>query len=157
MNDIHFVKLENSGKVAIIDVEFTKDVCQFKWYLDSKGYVFRYTSRYHRELLHHRIFGCKRLDHADRDRLNNKLSNLRKATSSQNNANRGKYSTKQFTSKYKGVHFEKSCKMWRVRLYFKKQSFYGGYFDSEVEAAKAADILAVKIHGNFAVLNFKNI
>jgi len=53
-------------------------------------------------------------DHIDRDRKNNNITNLRYATSSENNKNKG--IQKNNTSKCPGVCFDKNSNKWRVRI-----------------------------------------
>lgn len=92
------------------------------------------------------------IDHINGNPLDNRLTNLRHATRSENMANsrpaRGK------SSKYLGVSFEKSRGKWAAELtrHYKKHRL--GRFDSEVEAAKAYDDAAKHLHGDYAHLNF---
>jgi len=102
--------------------------------------------------LHHFIVGRRDgllVDHRDTDGLNNQKSNLRFANNSQNQTNRsGK------KNKYRGVYFFKNCQKWGAIVEKDGKQYYGGYFEDEIEAAKASDALRKKLHGEFAVLNF---
>ena len=56
------------------------------------------------------------IDHIDRNRLNNSLYNLRWATDSENNYNKGKYKLrKDNTTGYAGVSFEKSRNRYKYK------------------------------------------
>lgn len=94
------------------------------------------------------------VDHKDRNPLNNKRSNLRFATKSQNVINRAKSSGK--TSEYRGVSYAKKAKSnpWRVYSRTPNGKRYHGSFASEVQAAMAADQIAITTWGEFAPLNF---
>lgn len=97
------------------------------------------------------------VDHEDRNTLNNKIDNLRAATSSQNQANKTK--TKNKTSIYKGVSSTKINNgyriydYWNCLIYVEGKSKYLGCFKSEQEAALAYNKAAVKFFGEFANLN----
>ena len=91
------------------------------------------------------------LDHIDRDRLNNRIENLRLATQKENLANVTAH--KDSTSKYVGVSWHKRDKAWRAVIGDGYKTTHLGYFASEIEAARAYD--AAKRHlGEFANLNF---
>ena len=67
------------------------------------------------------------VDHIDRDKLNNNLSNLRMVTTQQN----------AFNTKAKGCSWHKTKQMWRA--YIRKDYKYKhlGYFDKEEDAHQA--------------------
>src|SRR2546429_607790 len=92
------------------------------------------------------------IDHSDGNPLNNLRSNLRIATTSQNNANIGKLG-KGKTSLYKGTHFNKATQLWRSSIVINNQWNHLGYFDIEIEAAIAYNHAAKKYFGEFAYLN----
>ena len=77
-------------EVAIIDVADIPLACGIKWSLDGHGYVTRSTGK-KRTILAHLIMNPVpkglRVDHKDRNPLNNRRSNLRYATRSQNRSN----------------------------------------------------------------------
>ncbi len=94
------------------------------------------------------------VDHIDHNGLNNRNTNLRNATFTQNCQNQRRLSPK--TSKYKGVHWNKKLKKWAAQITSNKKSHHLGYFHDEIKAAKAYDVAAIKYHKDFAVLNFPN-
>jgi len=63
-------------------------------------------------------------------------------------------STASSTSKYKGVCWDKRNKKWGVTIQANKKKYHLGYFKDEIDAAKAYDKKAKKLHGQFACLNF---
>jgi hypothetical protein len=102
-------------------------------------------------LLHRYLMGeppCD-VDHWNRDTLNNRRENLRKASSSQNGAN---CMSRKGSSKFKGVSLSRG--QWRVAIRFHLKTIHIGRFDTEEEAAQAHDEAARRLHGEFARLNF---
>lgn len=87
------------------------------------------------------------VDHINNDRKDNRINNLRVATSQQNNSN--KKPRKNSTSKYKGVSWDKESGKWRAACNRK----YLGKFHDEKEAARAYNKEAKKQHGEFAYIN----
>ena len=93
----------------------------------------------------------EQVDHIDRNKLNNHISNLRWATCSENLGNQ--LSRKGSTSKYKGVYFHKSRGKWMARIKVNGKRKYLGRFKYEKEAALAYNKAAKEIYGEFALLN----
>jgi hypothetical protein len=94
------------------------------------------------------------VDHRNNDGLDNRRDNLRLATFSQNNINCRRNKSKS-SSRFVGVTFDKRKKQWRVRISVSRKRIFLGYFDSEIDAAKAYDQAAKKYYGEFARLNFQ--
>lgn len=92
------------------------------------------------------------VDHINRDPADNRLCNLRLATRSQNNRNRGP-GRRDTISRFKGVSRSPDRPRWIAHLRGDDNSFVS-YHKTEVEAALAHDELARKHHGDFACLNF---
>lgn len=96
------------------------------------------------------------IDHANGDTLDNRFSNLRIATTAQNNMNRCRsqtYKGKALSSKYKGVSWDKSRNKWIVHVSVNNRQKYLGRFVDEIEAAKAYNKAAKQHYGEFARLN----
>ena len=103
------------------------------------------------------------IDHIDGNGLNNRRSNLRVATQSQNIANQPKYRTRNFSSKYKGVCWDKERQNWMSYIgstygsagkSIKTKREYLGRFKNEEDAARAYDKRAREVWGDYAHLNF---
>lgn len=90
------------------------------------------------------------IDHIDRNRSNNKFSNLRQATVSQNqfNAARGKNK-----SGYRGVSPTPEGK-WKASLRARGKYKFLGSYDTAEKAALRYDQEAIEQGGEFAILNF---
>jgi hypothetical protein len=95
------------------------------------------------------------VDHKDRDSLNNTLTNLRLATYSQNNANRGP--VKKGT-KYKGVSRHSiNPNKWVAQIKHNKKAINLGSYATEEEAAEAYNKAAKKLQGEFAYTNSEGV
>jgi hypothetical protein len=92
------------------------------------------------------------VDHRNRNGLDNRRSNLRLATYSQNNCNKPK--RKNTSSRFVGVSFDKRGQHWVAYIHHNGKHIWLGRFDNEIDAAKARDKAARQYHGEFARLNF---
>jgi hypothetical protein len=108
--------------------------------------------------MHRVITNCpvnKVIDHKDRDGLNNQDENLRICSKTQNQANSRK---REGNAIYKGIylvkHKNKIYKYWRAQIGFNNKKMGLGYFKTQIEAAKAYDVKAKKLFGEFALVNF---
>lgn len=90
------------------------------------------------------------VDHIDEDKTNNRWVNLRKATKSQNGANRGL--SAHNTSGFKGVVWDDARGKWKAQIGSKDKpgSAHIGRFDTPEEAHAAYCRVATEIHGEFA-------
>lgn len=139
---------------ALIDVEDYEKCKEIKWHLGAQGYAQNIRKRIK---LQHLVWGEKvLLDHKDRNRLDCRKSNLRPCTMVENNQNQG-LSCKN-TSGYVGVHWHRRARKWAASIGIKrgirKRVMHLGLFTNLVEAAKARDVVAIKLFGDFAFLNF---
>jgi hypothetical protein len=91
-------------------------------------------------------------DHIDGDGLNNRRSNLRLATISQNVANRTRHPLN--TSGYVGVSWFKKAGAWRADIKVNRKQRYLGCFATAEEAARVRDAAAREAFGEYAYLNF---
>jgi len=96
------------------------------------------------------VWPSKLIDHINGNRSDNRLSNLREATCSQNAHNRRKVK-KDTTSQYKGVTKVKG--RWRAYISLAGKVRHLGYYPTEEEAATAYDRAAKDLHGAYCSLN----
>lgn len=150
------------NRFAIIDDEDFDRVSQYKWQFDNYGYATRVKhisgSKKNRILqhfsLHRTIMNCpkgKQVEHINGNSLDNRKENLRFSTQHQNSMNKG--ISKNNTSGFKGVCWNKRKNRWMVRLGFNYKELFLGYFDDLEEAVKIYNQNAIKYFGEFARLN----
>lgn len=87
------------------------------------------------------------VDHIDRDKINNRISNLRLANRSQNAINRRLQSNN--SSGLKGVWKRKNIDSWVAQIGLNGKTIRLGSFKSPEEAHKAYLLKAKEIHGEF--------
>jgi hypothetical protein len=141
------------GLYAYVDAADYEWLSQYKWHLCGRYAVRREKGK--RILMHREIMQTppgKVTDHADGNGLDNLRANLRNCTGQQNHRNKAKMIGGR--SRFKGVQYHKPSRKWFARIWYEGRSRSLGYFDSEVEAARAYDRAAVLCFREFARLNF---
>lgn len=88
-----------------------------------------------------------RLDHINGIKTDNRISNLRECTRSQNSANSNLHSLN--TSGLKGVTFHKKSKKWQSAVKVDGKSIYLGLFVSKYDAHNAYEKKAKELFGEF--------
>lgn len=129
---------------ALVDLEDEARLAQYRWRLTRHGYVIRHdyvgkrqiTVYMHREVLGLRYGDPERVDHINRDGLDNRRSNLRLASHAQNMQNRP---ANGGSSGYRGVHWDAHHKRWRAVVRHEGRNRHLGYFHCEIVAAAAAE------------------
>ena len=129
--------------ISIVDDEDAEHAA-YRWQLDPNGYVARSLPRTpggpRKQLKLHRVilglgFGDERQgDHLDGERLNNRRSNLRVVTQTENAQNVPAYPG---TSRHRGVSRTRGGR-WNARIKINGRDFYLGSFANEEEAARVA-------------------
>lgn len=150
------------GLVALVDDADFEEANAHNWFAQKMQRRFYAVRRIRKpdgsqtaQSLHHFLMDpdIVRIDHRDGNGLNNQRSNLRPATHQQNG--RGFQRKRVGTSsKYRGVSWFARDKKWRAGIKVNGEQKHLGYFDSEVSAAKAYDIAARNLFGQFATPNF---
>jgi hypothetical protein len=147
-------------KVVFYDDQFDGFIKSKNWTIVKRDEIFYAVSRIKEngvvkvKYLHTVLFKCpkgKIIDHRDGNGLNNKSSNIRFVSESQNLMNRG--APLSNTTGFKGVHKRRDTGKFDVRISAHGIQYYGGCFDSLIEAAKRYNELAIIHHGEFAKLN----
>lgn len=152
--------LLTKGKYAIVDDADYPMLRQFSWAasIDRNGYAYAARTatingkekfvRMHRLLLD--APPDMLVDHINGKTLDNRRSNLRLCTRSQNQWNRRRVSGR---SRFKGVIWDTPRRQWRVQAVAFSKVHHVGFFDDEESAARAYDASLRDIHGEFSVTN----
>ena len=130
------IKLRQGG----FDLKDEKDfelIGKWKWWIDKDGYARRWTPQVNWKrtniLMHREILGLGKqdkiyIDHINRNKLDNRRSNLRIATKSQNGLNR---------EESVGVSWRKERNKWRARITINGKEQFLGHFNNWEEAIQA--------------------
>lgn len=132
---------------AMVDAEDYAYLSRHRWYMNQSGYAMRNVKikpgrgnqrqmMLHRELLALPIGDPRQGDHINRDRLDNRRSNLRICTHAQNHQNRK--SRAGSSSQYRGVSFHRRALKWAANGTLDGKTHFLGHFDDEQEAADVA-------------------
>lgn len=144
------------GKFAIVNADKWHELIKYKWQNTSDGYAQAVVNT-KRLRMHQLVFQLyhgyipKLIDHINRNRLDNTIENLRETTFSANSQNRTK--SKNTSSNYYGVSFYKRVNKWDCRIMIDSKHIFLGYFENEIDAAKAYNTKAIELYGDNAKIN----
>lgn len=140
------------GQFAIVDDEDYDIVSRYKWHTMANGtgsHIYAATKlRMHRLILD--APPGYMVDHINGDTLDNRRSNLRLCTNSQNQQNT---LSRGGSSQYKGVSFQVKSGKWIAAFQYNGIRYYCGMWDNEEDAARAVDKKRGEICGDFASKN----
>jgi hypothetical protein len=147
---------------AVVDEDMFDELNKYDWHIhDSNGmfYAARHDNsdkdrkmiKMHSQIM--KVGDDSVVDHINGNGLHSYRSNMRACTSQQNSMNA---KPKNRTSKFKGVCWKASNKKWCATIGFNYKKIHIGYFKLEEDAARAHDVRARELHGEFAWLNFPN-
>lgn len=156
------IKSKTHGEfIVLIDDEDYDKIKNFKWGIKLNKFPDRfyvishdYTEGNKIIHLHRQIMNCPDnfvVDHINHNVLDNRKSNLRICTLSENSKNRKL--SKNSSSGFKGVCWDKNSKKWKAYISMDLKPIYIGLFDEKILAAIAYNDAALKYHGEFSCLN----
>lgn len=91
------------------------------------------------------------IDHVNGNKSDNRITNLRIATNSENQRNQGTKTNS--TSEFKGVHLRTGCIRWIAQISHNGEKIYLGSHCTPEQAAIAYNEAAKRLHGEYARLN----
>ena len=155
------IRLTN-GEETLVDDEDFERFGHLRWRKDGNGYAVHNTTAKGKSvcyLLHRLILDAPRgvfVDHRNGRLLDNRKSELRLCSRSQNQRNLMKISG---TSRFKGVSWDYRWKKWVAGIGLpavdgrRRKSKYLGLFVVEKDAARTYDAAALELYGEFAKTN----
>lgn len=150
------------GQIAIVDDE-DSDLSNQRWCATIRnGSVPGFYAKCKGQGYLHRVILARVLgrslktnewvDHINRNTLDNRRTNLRLTTPSQNHMNRSKNTNN--TSGFKGVSFNRFRNVWTAQIRLSGKVKNLGRYDTAEEAAHAYDAAAREHFGEFGRVNF---
>lgn len=150
------------GKVALIDDDDSQLVGEYRWWLYPVATTTHHAGTQitdshgnrHYLAMHRLIMNAPAgmdVDHINGNGLDNRKINLRLCARGENVRNRRPQVRR--SSRYKGVVWHKQTNCWMARISLHSKEHYLGLFHNELDAARAYNAAAKKLHGSFARLN----
>lgn len=125
--------------MAEVDDEDYSLLSKYSWRLHNRGYAITNSGK-KRLLMHRIVLKAKKgqeIDHINRNKLDNRKSNLRFCTRSENMLNRGFWGKTKSLSGIAGVHWNKSTEKWQARVQINGIRYNLGMFQDKNKAAQA--------------------
>lgn len=160
MKEIKLSGKKGFGMSTLVDDEDFEKVEKYSWcfgngYAKSQIPVKIRKDRKKWWYLHWSIIGKPshgfEVDHINGNKLDNRRSNLRVGTISQNHANIGV--SKRSTSGFKGVYWHKASKRWGVHIKFHNERKWLGVYKTKEDGAVIYNKKAKELFGEFAYQN----
>jgi len=142
-----------SGKRILIDKEDSWLFKRSSWYFAAKGYL-QCSYKGKKNYLHREIMGFpkdKIVDHINRDKTDNRKSNLRIVSPSINSRNASKRITN--TSGYIGVTWNKYRGKWQAQIKASGVYLFLGFYDDPKSAALIYDRVKLEVHKKEGEMN----
>lgn len=149
------IAIQNSDFTALVDEADEHLVSAHRWIIRGPRKS-KYAMNSDGMMMHNLIMPPSDglvVDHKNGNGLDNRRSNLRLCTPTQNQWNRRKH--KPTTSQFKGVRQDKGRSSWRAQIVVHGERIHLGSFSSEREAALQYDRSARIFFGTFAMTNEK--
>lgn len=142
------------GTAFYFDLDNLELIKSRMWSKDKDGYLInryffdgqmRY-ARFHRLIMN---AGTEQfVDHINKNRADNRKSNLRLCNKDENNRNRGLYSTNH--SGITGVHFDYKRNKWTASITYMSRKIFIGRFNEKSDAVDARIRKEIELFGSFA-------
>jgi hypothetical protein len=160
------------GYYAIVDPEDYDRLIEYKWYKVNCDGIFYASNiekingrmvnrKMHRLVLQKQLREAQKgtrvklvVDHINHNGLDNRKANLRIVTPRQNSWNRRYKNKAACSSRFMGVSWRKCMSKWQARITVRGKTLFLGYFDNQIDAAKAYDRAVLKYRGTYGALNF---
>jgi len=141
------LKSNHETRSMLFDLEFLPLVMAKRWYLDKNGYACsRGEKRGSTIRIHRYLLGAQKgqeVDHINRDKLDNRLSNLRTVTHQENCLNRqlGK------------PHYDKFRNLWKARVKINQKEVFLGRYKTYEEAEVVLRVAHKEYFGSMQEVN----
>jgi len=141
----------SNGNIFLFDSEDFDKIKDYYWSSTSQfGYVFasnkEVKNRHNKSgLLHRFLLNCKKgqkTDHKNHCPSDNRKTNIRISTVSQNSCNRN----------VRGYSWDESARKWRVQITHNRKNYELGYYEKEEDAIQVRRKAEIRYYGDFRFL-----
>lgn len=136
----------NTNEEIYFDLEDADKILEHTWMIGTRGYPVAHIDN--KTITMHVFLGYRYYDHKDRNKLNNRKSNLRQASASENIRNKGIQSNN--TSGFIGVSWNKKSNKYEAYIKPEEKRIRLGYFVNIEDAVRARLHAEAKYFGEFA-------
>lgn len=155
------------GQIALVDEIDYPSIAKHKWFAKYSPLMGTFYAARNRKgeygsqetvLMHREILGLEKGDPREGEHiqqsqtLDNRRSNIRIATSSENQGNQRRHT--RVKSGFKGVHWYAQQQKWGALVTRNRQRIFLGLSSTKELAARSYDVAALILFGEFAHLNF---
>lgn len=132
---------------ALIDLDDVDKCKRFKWGMYSNGYFYGNINKILRIRLHRFVLSLddwninNEVDHINRNRADNRKSNLRIVNRSDNNKNRNKSCSKAVNMNNDNVYFDKKRNCYYGRYNYQKITYNTSYYKNRDDALNEMNII----------------
>lgn len=142
------------GEIFVVDLDKYDLIKDYTWHINKQGYVVSNSHGNNTLRLHRLVTDCPKelvVDHINgsKSRHDNRMSNLRVCTASDNNKN----SISRNSLGIKGVSYVGFRNKFQAQICVDKKFKFLGSFDDVLDASNAYDKAAIKYFGEYALLN----
>ena len=136
---------------ALIDLDDVDKCKRLKWGMYANGYFYGNINKTLRVRLHRFILGLNawnkdnEVDHINRNRADNRKSNLRVVNRSENNKNKDKHYSKIVNINNDNVYFDKRYNSYYGRYGYKGVTYTTSYYKDKNDALDAINIIKQKL------------
>ena len=123
----------NTNEEIYFDLEDASNILQYCWNVSPQGYAVTNINK--KRMSMHKLLGCKRYDHINRNKLDNRKQNLRYCTEQENNMNKSMPSTN--TTGVMGVTYRDNMGKFQAQLGLNGKCIYLGIYINKDDAIKA--------------------
>ena len=145
------------------------DACDFEWLMQWRWHLHngyakrsvrqngkRVNIKMHRAIAQrHGLDMSNTIDHANRDKLDNRLTNLRPASYREQMLNRGKMHNN--TSNCIGVIWDKQTRKWRAQITINRKHINLGRFDNLVDASSAYNLALIETADDWEFIQLNRV
>ena len=157
-DSVRRISLANGRGIAVVDTIDFEMVSRYSWWLHTGGYAKAYTGggrKNPKQIYMHRLImraeAGQEMDHRNGNKLDNRRSNLRFCTRSQNMANISAHV--DGLNKLKGVTFDRRWNKYYARIQVEGRRIWLGNFQYAYEAAQAYACASAKYFGEYAAVS----